>query len=50
MRLIADKKGMHLNHEGLYLKAGKDSKDQGIRIAGETEVGIFEALGIHSTN
>jgi DNA polymerase IV len=45
MRLLADKKGMHLNGNGLYLLS-PGTNNIGVRIAGENELGIFEALGV----
>ncbi|CAG8539243.1 679_t:CDS:10 [Ambispora leptoticha] len=50
MRLLARKKGMHLNQHGLYTNVIRDAKDEkyneGILVAQRTEQEIFEALGV----
>ena len=50
MRLLARKKGMRLNQRGLYndVLRGKDAENltEGVKIAGQTERGVFEALGV----
>ena len=49
IRLLASKKGMSLNEHGLFknvIRKNREKLNKGIRIAGETEQGIFDALGI----
>lgn len=50
LRLLASKKGMHLNQKGLYkdvLKGpGRVKATEGVRIAGEDEREIFRILGV----
>jgi DNA polymerase/3'-5' exonuclease PolX len=43
MRLLAEKKGMHLNQHGLYEAVNKVA---GRRLAGATEMEIFDLLGV----